>query len=54
MAGNYRLSRIKDFIKSVESAAQQLRQNVNTRLALEVLMLDIPKEEVKRPDYIGA
>ena len=54
MAGNYRLSRIKNFIKSIESAAQQLRQNVNTRLALEVLMLDIPKEEVKRPDYIGA
>jgi DNA polymerase-3 subunit delta' len=49
MAGNYRLSRIKDFIKSIESAAQQLRQNVNTRLALEVLMLDIPKEEVTSP-----
>ena len=53
MAGNYRLSRIKDFIKSIESAAEQLRQNVNTRLALEVLMLDIPKEEVTSPPIIS-
>jgi len=49
MAGNYRLAGITNFIKSIESAAQQLRQNVNTRLALEVLMLDIPKEEVISP-----
>src|SRR4030042_1862331 len=46
MAGSYRLSRVKDFVKSIESAAEQLKQNVNTRLALEVLMLDIPREEV--------
>ena len=49
MAGSYSLTRIKDFIKSIESAAVQLKQNVNTRLALEVLMLDIPKEEVTSP-----
>ena len=49
MAGNYRLARIKDCITSIESAGEQLRQNVNTRLALEVLMLDIPKEEVTVP-----
>jgi DNA polymerase-3 subunit delta' len=55
MAGSYRLSQIKDFIESIKSAAGQLRQNVNTRLALEVLMLDIPlKKEVTSPDYIGA
>jgi DNA polymerase-3 subunit delta' len=53
MAGNYRLTRIKNFIESIESAGEQLKQNVNTRLALEVLMLDIPKEEVTSPDYIG-
>jgi DNA polymerase-3 subunit delta' len=54
MAGSYRLSRIKAFIESIKSAAEQLRQNVNTRLALEVLMLDIPeKKEVTSPDYIG-
>lgn len=45
MAGSYRLAQIKAFIESIKSAAVQLRQNVNTRLALEVLMLDIPKKE---------
>jgi DNA polymerase-3 subunit delta' len=55
MAGSYRLAQIKAFIESIKSAAEQLRQNVNTRLALEVLMLDIPrKKEVSSPDYIGA
>ena len=54
MAGSYRLAQIKAFIESIRSAAEQLRQNVNTRLALEVLMLDIPKKkEVRSPDYIG-
>jgi len=53
MAGSYRLAQIKAFIESIKSAAEQLRQNVNTRLALEVLMLDIPKKkEVTSPDYI--
>jgi DNA polymerase-3 subunit delta' len=54
MARNYSLSRIRDFIKSIESAAAQLNQNVNARLALEVLMLDLPREEAKSPDYIRA
>lgn len=45
IAGGYRLAQIKDFIESIRSAAEQLRQNVNTRLALEVLMLDIPRKE---------
>lgn len=42
MAGAYRLTQIKDCIESIRRAAEQLHQNVNTRLALEVLMLDIP------------
>jgi DNA polymerase III subunit delta' len=42
LAGRLRLENIKDFIKSIQSAAGQLQQNVNPRLALEVLMLDIP------------
>ncbi len=42
MAGGYRLAQIKAFIESIRAAAEQLRQNVNPRLALEVLMLDIP------------
>jgi len=45
MAGGYRLAQIKAFIESIRAAAEQLRQNVNTRLALEVMMLDIPKKE---------
>ncbi|MFA5308839.1 MAG: AAA family ATPase [Dehalococcoidales bacterium] len=48
-AGHYRLAGIRNFISSLESAAAQLRRNVNPRLALEVLMLDIPKEEVTSP-----
>ncbi len=42
LAEDYRLEQIKSFIDSIGSAALQLKQNVNTRLALEVLMLDIP------------
>jgi DNA polymerase-3 subunit delta' len=45
IAGNYRLSQIFNTIRSLQSAAQQLRQNANPRLALEVLMLDIPGKE---------
>ncbi len=44
-ADGYRLSQIKEFIESIGAAAQQLRQNVNTRLALEVMMLDMPIKE---------
>jgi DNA polymerase III subunit delta' len=49
MAGNYSLNRIRNYIKSIESAAIQLKQNVNARLALEVLMLDLPREEAISP-----
>jgi DNA polymerase-3 subunit delta' len=45
IAGNYRLSQIKNCIRSIQATAVQLRQNANTRLALEVLMLDIPGKE---------
>ncbi len=47
MAGGYRLTQIKDYIESIRAAVEQLHQNVNVRLALEVMMLDIPsrKEE---------
>jgi DNA polymerase-3 subunit delta' len=44
-AAGYRLDQIKTFIGCIQSAAEQLRQNANTRLALEVLMLDIPPRE---------
>jgi len=45
MAGGYRLAQITSFIKSIQAAAEHLRQNANPRLALEVLMLDIPVKE---------
>lgn len=38
----YSLAQIRDFIGSIQSAAEQLGQNANPRLALEVLMLAIP------------
>ena len=49
LAGAFSLTNIKNFIKRLESAREQLSKNVNPRLALEVLMLDIPKEEVTTP-----
>jgi DNA polymerase III subunit delta' len=45
MAGGYRLDQVNAFIGAVQSAGEQLRQNANARLALEVLMLDIPSRE---------
>jgi DNA polymerase-3 subunit delta' len=45
MAKGYRLAQIKAFIESIRAAAEQLRKNVNPRLVLEVLMLDIPIKE---------
>jgi DNA polymerase-3 subunit delta' len=45
LAGGYRLAGIRNYIKSIRSAGVQLRQNVNARLALEVLVLDIPQKE---------
>jgi len=45
MAGDYRLAQIRAFIQSLRTVGEQLRQNANPRLALEVLMLDIPGKE---------
>jgi DNA polymerase-3 subunit delta' len=45
LAARYRLEQIKAFIAGIQAAAGQLRQNVNPRLALEVLMLDLPSPE---------
>jgi DNA polymerase-3 subunit delta' len=42
MAAGYRLAQIKESIEGIGRTAEQLRQNANARLALEVLMLDIP------------
>jgi DNA polymerase-3 subunit delta' len=45
LAGRYRLEQIKGFITGIQTAADQLRKNVNPRLALEVMMLDLPIPE---------
>jgi DNA polymerase-3 subunit delta' len=45
LAGGYRLIQIRNYIGSIRAAGAQLRQNVNPRLALEVLVLDIPRNE---------
>jgi len=45
LAGRLSLAGIKNFMAGIQAAAAQLRQNVNPRLALEVLMLDMPKIE---------
>ncbi len=42
-AGGYGLEQITGFIRTIQAAKEQLRQNANPRLALEVLMLDIPR-----------
>lgn len=42
IAEGYPLAQIKAFIDGIRAAGRQLRQNVNPRLALEVLMLDMP------------
>jgi len=42
-SNNYNVAQIAGFIKSLDSAVSNLRRNANPRLALEILMLDIPK-----------
>jgi DNA polymerase-3 subunit delta' len=42
MGWGYSLPQIRAFINSIQSAAEQLEQNANPRLALEVMMLSIP------------
>jgi DNA polymerase-3 subunit delta' len=43
LAPGMSLAEIRAFIRSLQTVSQQLRQNASPRLALEVLMLDIPK-----------
>jgi DNA polymerase-3 subunit delta' len=42
IARDYSLSQIRSFIESIRAAGEQLRQNANSQLVLEVLMLDMP------------
>ena len=45
MAGDYSLSQIRAAVNSLQAAEEQLKQNANPRLALEVLMLSLPRKE---------
>lgn len=47
MAGDYSLVQIKSAIQSILKAGEQLRLNANSRLVMEVLMLNLPRSEVK-------
>ena len=46
-AGTYSLAEIKSVIDSLQAAGEQLGQNANPRLVLEVLMLSLPRKEVR-------
>jgi DNA polymerase-3 subunit delta' len=43
MAAGYNLRQIRGFIADIQMAEEQLRQNVNPRLVLEVLILKLPE-----------
>ena len=47
MSQRYQLAKIRMFINSIRAVGEQLRLNANPRLALEVLMLDLPEKEGK-------
>ena len=47
MAGTYSLAQIKDVIKYILEAGEQLKLNANPRLVLESLMLNFPQSAVK-------
>ncbi len=44
-AKGYTLTQVKGFIDCLQAAQEQLERNANPRLALEVLMLNIPRRE---------
>ena len=50
IAGGLSLGQIRAFIQNIRAAGEQLRQNASPRLALEVLMLDMP--EVKKQSQV--
>jgi len=42
-AKGHSLASIQAFIKNIQAAGEQLRQNANPRLVLEILMLNLPE-----------
>ena len=52
-AGGYSLEEIRDTINSILQTEQGLRSNANARLALEVLMLQMPLGRVELEESYG-
>ena len=44
-AQHYTLGEIQSCLRSIERAAQQIEQNVNPTLAMEVLLLSMPRPQ---------
>ncbi len=53
-AKSYSLTEIRTFINDIQAAGEQLRQNANSRLVLEVLMLNMPRKEGHSKDVAVA
>jgi DNA polymerase III subunit delta' len=43
LADGLSIGQIRSFIRSIQSAGEQLRQNANAKLVFEILMMDIPQ-----------
>jgi DNA polymerase-3 subunit delta' len=50
-AQHYTLSEIQSCLRSIERAAQQIEQNVNATLAMEVLLLSMPRPKDGEMEY---
>jgi DNA polymerase-3 subunit delta' len=50
-AQHYTLNEIQSCLRSIEHAAQQIEQNVNATLAMEVLLLSMPRPEDGGTEY---
>lgn len=53
MAGCYTVAQIRNFITDVQASREQLKQNANPRLALELLMLNIPEKGAYREGKVA-
>jgi len=53
-AKGYSLTQVRNFIDDIQAAGEQLRQNANSRLVLEVLMLNMPRKEWHSKDVAAA
>jgi len=51
LAIGFSLAEIRAFIRGIQAAKQQLKQNANPRLVLEVLMLNMPERKRERVRY---